>query len=160
MITLDENGKVGKNIEETKENVNDEGRNFKTFIYLIVVCCLFSFAAGYFLGIRNSVSSKGTGIDTVTEQFGKLEKNQHGITSGITDAASASTELTETINVGFEAVGRLEESIRVGQKQVEELGKSVDRLEVNVRESGKLIERSESIIKTIFARGEENKVKN
>jgi len=150
-----------KKLEYTKGIIDnyEKGTNFKV-ICICIVCCFIAFATGYFLGIRNSVSSEGNGIDTVKEQFGKLEKNQQGITSGITNATNTSTELTETINVSFEAVGRLEDSIRVGQKQVEELGKSVDRVEINVRESGKLIEGSESIIREILSRGEKNKVEN
>lgn len=135
--------KVKENIEHTKEIIveYEKGTNFK-IIGICILCCLLTFAAGYFIGIRNSgtdVSNNGNGIEPIRNELGTAISNQHEITNGLESAITGSNRIEE---------------------RSDRIEKAAGAAEVAVSEAGRLISDCQQIIGAIRNRGKTNKIEN
>lgn len=135
--------KVKENIEHTKEIIveYEKGTNFK-IIGICVLCCLLTFAAGYFIGLRNArsdVSNNGNGINDIRNELGTAISHQHEITAGLESAIAGSHSIEERSDRIEKAAGAAEKS---------------------VGEAGRLIDECQQIIGAIRNRGKTNKIEN
>lgn len=124
--------KVKENIEHTKEIIveYEKGTNFK-IICICILCCLLTFAAGYFIGIRNAgsdIHDNGNGIEPIRNELGTAISNQHEITNGLESAVTGSNRIEERSDRIEKAAGAAEKSVGEAGRLIDECQQIVGRI--------------------------------